>query len=145
MKNIKLILIASIVLMFIGGVIDHIFFLPPEGKIEIKPPTVSETTWTDKEHAKNTSPIQISGRMNDDVLRVNAWDDEKSAYADFPISCNPVIKRNIIGINYILSKKINPNYYYKLNDWLAIGGGAIIPLKDNLRNSELLVGMQYCY
>jgi hypothetical protein len=125
------IIIALIIIVTI--VLDHKFFMPPKGTIEVKPPIVTPTTWTDKEHAKNTSPLQITGKMDKDlpILGVDCYDNEKRVHADFPISCKPDHKRHIVQISYLFQYHENKFYssysavYLHNFGRAAIGGGAI--------------------
>jgi hypothetical protein len=130
--------------LFCGAIVYNLF-LPPSGQIVVKPPIVTPTVWTDKEHAKNTSPLQIAGKLNNKKLGVDCWDDEKKIHADFSISCMPKVRHNIFQINYLLlSKRINPNYYYSFGR-VALGGGIIVPLTGKIKDIDCLVGVQINY
>jgi hypothetical protein len=57
----------------------------------------------------------------------------------------PKVHRHIVQVNYLFTKKINTNYYYKVFDNLALGGGIILPLTSTLGKSELVVGGQIAF
>jgi hypothetical protein len=57
----------------------------------------------------------------------------------------PKVHRHIVQINYLFTKKINTNYYYKIFDNLALGGGVVLPLTSTLGKSELLIGGQMAF
>jgi hypothetical protein len=138
--------IIIIILLFIGGAIDHLIFkTPTKGNVIIQKPTVSDTTYDsnlnqaitlndcDKIKAIALSKINISGKMNDDgkKLEIEAWDAGKSAHADFPISCNSITRHNIIQVNYMVQyhdssifTTYGVSYLYNFGR-VAIGGGVL--------------------
>jgi hypothetical protein len=138
----------TIITLFIGAVIGlaiyHFLLLPPEGTVEVKPPITHPTIITNPNGALNNSPIQMSGEMidNNTKLRVNAWDDEKKTYADFPISCIPEVRRHIIQIGYLFQYHENKFYssysavYLYSFGRVAIGGGVFASQKS--------AGLQAC-
>jgi hypothetical protein len=130
MKKYSIILAVGII---IGLGIYHFLFVLPKGYVDVKPPITHPTIITNPNGAKDDSPIQMSGEMidNNTMLRVNAWDDEKKTYADFPITCTPVIRHHIIQANYYFQyhkgeffQSYGAAYLYSWGR-AAIGGGAI--------------------
>jgi hypothetical protein len=57
----------------------------------------------------------------------------------------PKVHRHIFQVNYLFTKKINTNYYYKLFDNVALGFGVVLPLTSTLGKSELVVGGQMAF
>jgi hypothetical protein len=130
LKKILIPISVLIIVFFVGLVTGWNIKNKPSGTIETKPPITSPTVWKDKDTAKNTSPLQITGSTKNNTLGVDCWDNEKSIHADFPLVYNPKIRRHIIqaSITYQYHNTFYVSYglaYLYNFGLIQLGAGAV--------------------